>query len=145
MKCQGISTNEQETSKLEPGQPVWVQDPISFSWKPATMKKHADKPSSYWIQTMENSILRTRRHFKPRLNPTPFELSDHLKKFQQFPNLDGMQSMFPSQAPAVKSATPSLPVTPTKAREYSKSLHLQLPKQPQNQGEALESIKVYHP
>ena len=66
---------------------------------------------------MENSILRrTRRHLKPRLNPTPFELSDHLEKFQQFPNLDGMQSKFPSQSPAVKSASPSLPVTPTKVR-----------------------------
>ena len=44
---QGISTDEQETLKLEPGQPVWVQDPISLSWKPATIKEHADEPSSY--------------------------------------------------------------------------------------------------
>ena len=51
-------TNEQKTSKQEPGQPVWVQDLISLSWKPATMKEHVDEPSSYWIQTMENSILR---------------------------------------------------------------------------------------
>ena len=117
MKHQRISINEQETSKLEPGQPVWVQEPISLSWKPATMKEHADEPSSHWIQTMKNSILRrTRRHLKPRLNATPFELSDHLEKFQQFPNLDGMQSRFPSQAPALKSASPSLPVTPMKAR-----------------------------
>ena len=97
MNHQGISTNEQETLKLEPGQPVWVQDPISLSWKPATMKEHAYKPSSYWIQTMENSILRrTRRHLKPGLNPTPFELSDYLEKFQQFPNLDGVRSKLPS-------------------------------------------------
>ena len=138
MKCQGISTNEQETSKLEPGQPVWVQDPISLSWKPATMKEHADEPSSYWIQTMENSILRrTRRHLKPRLNPTPFELSDHLEKFQQFPNLDGMQSNFPSQAPTVKSASPSLSTTPIEQGIFHQFLHLQLPSQPWTQGEAL--------
>ena len=81
------------------------------------MKEHADEPSGYWIQTMENSILRrTRRHLKPGLNPTPFELSDHLEKFPQFSNIDGMQSKFPSQAAAVKSASTSLPVTLTKAR-----------------------------
>ena len=55
MKHQEISTNKQETSKLEPGQPVWVKDPISLSWKPAIMKEHAYEPSSYWIQTIENS------------------------------------------------------------------------------------------
>ena len=65
MKCQGISTNEQETFILEPGQPVWVQHPISLSWKPVIIKQHADETSSYWTQTMENSILRrTRRHLK---------------------------------------------------------------------------------
>ena len=31
MICQGISTNKQEACKLEQGQPVWVQDPISLS------------------------------------------------------------------------------------------------------------------
>ena len=73
MKHQGISTNEQEIFKLEPGQPLWVQYPISLSWKPATMKEHVDEPSSYWIQTMKNSILRRRRrHLKARLNPTLF-------------------------------------------------------------------------
>ena len=115
-KHQGISTNEQETLILEPGQPVWVQDPVSLSWKPATVKEHADEPSSYWIQTMENSILRRTRHLKPRLNPTPFEVSDHLEKFQQFPNLEESQMKFPSQAPALKSASPSFPVIPMKAR-----------------------------
>ena len=117
MEHQEISTNEQETSKLKPGQPVWVQDPTSLSWKPATMKEHADEPSTYWIQTMEYSILRrTTGHLEPGLNPTPFELSDHLEKFQHFPNLDGMQSKFPLQAPAVKSASASFPATPMKAR-----------------------------
>ena len=89
MKHQGISTNEQEPLKLDPGQLVCMQDPISLPGKLASMKEYADEPSSYWTQIMENSILkRTRRHLKPGLNPTPFELSDHLEKFQHFPSLD---------------------------------------------------------
>ena len=119
MKHQGISTNEQETLKLELGQPIWVQDSISLSWKSATMKEHVGEPFSYWIQTVGKLYLGENKKTPQRLHPTPFELSDHLEKFQQFLNLDGMQSKFPSQEPAVRSASPPFAATPMKARNTS--------------------------
>ena len=85
-KRYGNSTTESISDRLEPGQPVWVQDPLTLQWKPGTVKEHSNEPSSYWITSPDGATFRrTRKHLKPRLNPTATEMDEHLEKFRKFP------------------------------------------------------------
>ena len=52
---------------FEPGQLVWVMEPNGKQWKPATIDRPAQEPSSFFVKGQDNSIhRRTEAFIKPR-------------------------------------------------------------------------------
>ena len=63
---------------LEPGQPIWYQDPSSKWWNMGTVRKKLDEPQSYSIDADNGAIYRRDRNsFKPCQTTTESPVINH--------------------------------------------------------------------
>ena len=98
---------------FEPGQPVWVMEPNGKQWKPATIDRPADEPSSFFVKSQDHSIhRRTEAFIKPRASTAselPKETFGTLPSPSQAPLSQPTETPVPVPSPAKTAPSPAEP------------------------------------
>ena len=139
---------------LEPGQPVFVKEVSGNVWKTTTVDQPAAEPNSYWVRFPDNSILRRthfelqaeaqQENFEGKTNSHSFDSFNQLNEHLMLPVMPMTSVTTPATVdrgckvgettnpiisteapqPAVRGATPSVPLAPRHSTRSTKGVPL---------------------